>query len=70
MDWYRIYDKIRKYIILWIVLIVILLVASIAVYGGEIVTAVRSSFMTAVGSIIECGIIIGVLIFLFRSLFR
>lgn len=65
----EIWDKIRRFLLIWVGILVILLVAAVIVYWSDLKAAVVGSVTGTLGSLLTVGVILVGLWLLFRALF-
>ena len=66
----EIWFKIRRFLLLWAAVFIVLLVAAVIVYREELAALISGSLSSLFGTIVSFGLIIVVLIWLLRAFFR
>lgn len=66
----EIWDKLRRFLLIWIGILVILLAAAVIVYWSDLKAAVVGSVTGTLSSLLTVGVVIVVLWLLLRALFR
>lgn len=62
-----IWEHVRRYVIFWAIVAVLLVIATFVVYGEEIVTAITYSATSTVESIITVVVIVGIIVMMVRG---
>ena len=65
----EIWRKVRRFLILWLCIFVLLVIAAVAVYSGELAAALSGSFAALLSTIITCVIVLAVVVWMIRALF-
>ena len=66
----EVWAKIRRFLVIWVGILGILLVAAVIVYRHDLKSAIVGSITGALGSLFTAALIIGAIIYLFRVVFR
>lgn len=65
-----IWRKIRRFLIAWLIIFAVLVMLSVIIHGRELYAALSSSAGEAVSSLIVSLVMIGVIIYFLRGIFR
>ena len=65
-----IWNKIRRFLLVWILIAAGLVLASVIVYWNDLSAAISGSFQATMGSYLTIAMMIGLIVLLLRGLFR
>lgn len=64
------WDKLRRYLILWAVILILLCLTALFKYWDEIAAVLGSGLESAISGIVTLVIVVGILIYMIRGFFR
>lgn len=62
-----IWEQVRGYVIFWAIVAALLLVATLVVYGGEIMTAISYSATATIEYIVTIAVMVGIIVMIVRG---
>lgn len=65
----ELWEKVRRFLLFWLAVLVFLIAASLFFHGADILRAVASSFRAGVSALVTLGIIVAVIVWMLRSIF-